>query len=537
MAIATENRPDFSNPDTCLAWLASLNPTNLHEAHSALSAMFSALAETPPLPARHLEVLEAARSPVEFVQTELARRYAARPLPPVSQEDETLRIVLELWQHMLRSYTLIAQRSALDPAFIDRRPMLAQRRIHYHGALIIEYFRARREVPPGMWSELHRLYGAAEDWSVATVRVAEPLNETWRAQSCAEAYIAILLTDASNPYGRTPREFTWILRWAQRFAPHCSIHTDVSVDEKSAYAIDLSQDFGLRPIAVATAGKSLRRVDSQRLAAHIQAVVAQFKRGASPASLGLGEDCVQPACARLLVSLYRPWGLAAAGRRFPRRSSAGSIQIATDLPSIGFFVAGRPFEQPSEMRAGTFRDTMSVYTIGEQVESAARSEAETYARAAQLGLVLEHWEIADQSLQGFRIARHTSGSRIDHRQLVALRPADGENFLLAEISWLMYRGNGQLLAGVSLMAGVPQMVGARIRNANGVGLRENYHQAFILPAVPALKSESSLVIPAGWYQADRVIDVHGEKPFTARILRLVARGTTFDRVTFERLPA
>ncbi|WP_374401004.1 hypothetical protein [Niveibacterium sp.] len=536
MAIATENRPDFSNPDACLAWLASLNPTNLHETHELLAAMLGSLQERPPLPAQHLQVLEAARSAVEFVQTELARRYAARPLPPVSQEDETLRIVVELWQQMLRGYTLIAQRSALDPAFIDRRPMLAQRRIHYHGSLILEYFRARREVPAGMWAELHRLYGAAEDWNVATVRVGEPLNETWRAQSCAEAYIAILLVDAANPYGRTPREFTWILRWAQRFAPHCTIHTDVAVEEKSAYAIDLAQDFGLRPIAVATPGKTLRRVDSQRLAAHIQAVVAQFKRGASPASLGLGEDCVQPACARLLVSLYRPWGLAAAGRRFARKNTNGAIQIATDLPSIGYFVSGRPFEQPSDVRAGTFRDTMSVYTIGEQVESADRSEGELYARAAQLGLILEHWEIADQSLQGFRIARHTSGSRVDHRQLVALRPSDGENFLLAEISWLMYRSNGQLLAGVSLMAGVPVMAGARIRNANGAGLRENYHQAFILPAVPALKSESSLVLPAGWYQADRLIDVHAEKPFTARIIKLITRGTTFDRVSFERLP-
>lgn len=536
MAIATANRPDFSTPEACLAWLANLNPTNLHEAHALLLEMFSALSETPPLPARHLEVLEASRSPVEFVQTELARRYAARPLPPVSQEDDTLRIVLELWQQMLRGYTLIAQRSALDPAFVDRRPMLAQRRLHYHGSLIVEHFRARREVPPGMWAELHRLYSAAEDWNVATVRVGEPLNETWRAQSCAEAYIAVLLVDASNPYSRTPREFTWILRWAQRFAPHCSIHTDVPDEQKASYAINLAHDFGLRPLSAVEPGKQLRRVDSARLAAHIQAVVAQFKRGASPASLGLGEDCVQPACARLLVSLYRPWGLAAAGRRFPRKATDGAIQIATDLPSIGYFIAGQPFEQPSEVRAGTFRDTLSVYTIGEQVESADRSDSEIYARAAQLGLVLEHWDIADQSLQGFRITRQTSGSRIDHRQLVALRPNDGENFLLAEISWLMYRSSGQLLAGVSLMAGRPQMVGARIRNANGAGLRENYHQAFVLPAVPALKSESSLVLPAGWYQAERLIEVHGEKPYTARIVRLLSRGTTFDRVTFERLP-
>jgi hypothetical protein len=528
--------PDLANPDACLAWLANLNPTNVLEVHAQLSDLLNSLLANPPMPARHLEILEASRHSIEFVQTELAQRYAARPLPPISAEDETLRHVLGLWTLMLQSYSLIAQRSALDPQFIDRRPLLAQRRIHYHGNLIVEYYRARREVPAGAWAELHRLYSASEDWNVAAVRVAEPLNETWRAQSCVEAYISLLLVDAANPYGRTPREFTWILRWAQRFAPHCGLHKDVDTQAKSSYAIDLAQDAGLRPIGIVTSSASLRRVDSERLAAHIHAIVAQFKRGTTPAALGLGDDCVQPACARLLVSLYRPWGLASAGRRFPRRPTEGTVQIATDLPSISYFVSGKPFEQPTDARSGTFRDTFSVYTIGEQVEAAEPSESELYARAAQLGMVLEHWKIQDQSVSGFRIARETSGSRVDHRQLVALRPSDGEAFLLAEISWLMYRRDGRLFAGLSLMPGVPQLVAARLQNPKaGSGLRENYQQAFMLPAVPALKAESTLVLPAGWYQADRVLEVRGEKAFQARLIKLVSRGTNFDRVSFERI--
>ncbi len=528
--------PDVASPEACLAWLANLNPTNVLDTHAQLSELLSGLLEHPPAAIRHLEILEATRSAVEFVQSELAQRYAARPLPPISAEDETLRNVLGLWALMLRSYSLIAQRSALDPQFIERRPLLSQRRIHYHGSLILEHHRARREVPAGMWAELHRFYSAAEDWNVATIRVAEPLNEVWRAQSCVEAYIALLLVDAANPFGRTPREFNWILRWAQRFAPHCSLHKDVNTKVKSAYAIDLSQDAGLRPVGVVAASSTLRRVDSERLAAHIHAIVAQFKRGTTPAALGLGEDCVQPACARLLVWLYRPWGLASAGRRFARRATEGGVQIATDLASIAYFVSGKPFEQPSTSRAGTFRDA-SLHTFGEQVEAASPTEAEIYARAAQLGMVLEHWRTQDQSVSGFRIARESSGSRVDHRQLVALRPSDSESFLLAEISWLMYRRDGRLFAGLSLMPGVPQVVAARIQNPKGgVGLRENYQQAFMLPSVPALKAESTLILPAGWYHSDRVLEIHGERTFQTRLLRLISRGTNFDRVSFERLP-
>ncbi|WP_341676952.1 hypothetical protein [Niveibacterium sp. SC-1] len=532
--MVTPALPNWNQPEECLAWLQNLNPTNVGETHALLAQMLGAQLEAPPLPARHLEVLEAARVAVEYVQAELSQRYAARPLPPTSNEDETLRNVLALWNLMLRGYSVVAQRSALDPAFIDRRPMLAQRRLHYHGCLLVEHYRARRETPPGMWAELHRLYASAEDWGVAAVRVGEPLNLTWRAQSCAEAFIAVLLVDASNPYARTPREFTWILRWAQRFAPHCSLHKDIDPESKSSYAVDLGQDAGLRPIGTVASSASQRRVDSQRLAAHIQAIVSQFKRGVSPASLGLGEDCVQPACARLLVSLYRPWGLASAGRRFPRRATQGSMQIATDLASIAYFVAGRPFEQPLDSRAGTYRDIQSIYTIGEQVETAHPSPTEIYARAAQLGLVLEHWSISDLSVSGFRIARDSSGSRIDHRQLVALRPADGEAFILAEISWLMYRPDGRLFAGLSLMPGRPQVVGARAMT-HTKALRENYVPAFMLPPVPSLKAEPSLVLPANWYQTDRLLEIHAEQPFQIRLLRLLSRGTNFDRVSFERV--
>ncbi|MCL2657649.1 MAG: hypothetical protein FWD62_09555 [Betaproteobacteria bacterium] len=529
--------PDVSNPEACIAWLAELNPTNVLETHTRLTEFLNHLLMQPPTPIQHLEIMEAARTTVEFVQTELSQRYAARPLPPLSAEEALLRSVLNLWSLMLRTYSLIAQRSALDPLFIERRPMLAQRRIHYHGDLILEYYRARREVPTGMWAELHRYYASAEDWHVATVRVAEPLNETWRAQSCVEAYISLLLVDAANPYGRTPREFVWILRWAQRFAPHCNLYKDVNLTAKSSYAIDLAQDAGLRPVGTVAPVPSLRRVDSERLAAHIQAIVSQFKRGTAPAALGLGEDCVQPACARLLVSLYRPWGLAAAGRRFPRKHAKGTIEMATDLPSIGYFISGRPFEQPSRVRTGTYRDAAAVFTFGEQVEAAQPTEAEIYARAPQFGMSFEEWKIEDQSVSGFRISREVQGSRIDHRQLLALHPGDGESFILAEISWLMYHNDGRLFAGLSLMPGKPEMVAVRLQNPKGGGgLRENYQQAFLLPAVSALKSEPTLVLPAGWYHADRILEVCGdEENFQVRLVKLTSRGTNFDRAVFARI--
>lgn len=142
------------------------------------------------------------------------------------------------------------------------------------------------------------------------------------------------LIDAASPYSRTPREFTWLTRWAQRFAPYCSLNLQEAgktAEKASSFVLDQSSDKGLHPASAnSSESPSQYGLDTSKLATHIQAIVSQLKKGANAASLGLGDDCVQPACARLLVSLYRPWGLGAwAGdsRAIVRNSRSTFVRI------------------------------------------------------------------------------------------------------------------------------------------------------------------------------------------------------------------
>lgn len=533
-------RRRYQDPAECTALLAELPALNPDEAHRILGDMVSGLLQAMPPADAHLDFLEAARSPIALAQGELAQRYASHPLPPDSAEEQTLRAVAGLWRTLSRSYAHLARSSSGDEALDDRRATLAQRRVFCAGQVVLEYFRARRALPPGLWAELHDSYSAADGAGLSATRVPDPLNEIWKAQSAAEGYIAILLVDLANPYGRSERDFRWISRWAQRFAPYCTLlaESEGNPTKPASYGLDLSADHGLRPVGVITPSGSLRQLDGSQLAGQIQAVLKQLKQGVAPGSLGLGSDCTKETCSKLLLSLYRPWGLAAAGRRFPRRSCQGKAELCADWPSIAFQILGKPFEQPTTYATQrSLRSDIALLTFGEQVEQAAPRWTEEHRRraAAKLGLRSEHWTLADHSVNGFRLTHRPESLRLSHHQLVGIRPPDGEYFLLAQISWLLFRGDGTMEAGVQVLAGIPTVAGVR-----SFGLRsstsEPYLETFLLPATPALKAPESIVLPAGWYQPQRIVEIaNGTDRFQIRLTGMLMRGPNFDQASYERL--
>ncbi|AYH41883.1 hypothetical protein [Azoarcus sp. DN11] len=527
----------YHDPVECLELLGRLRPPDVDENHRLLSEMVPALLQADLTPERHLEILEAARPHVAAAQTEMSRRYAAHPLPPDSEDNATLQGVVTLWNALASAYAHIARRSGAERLPADQRALLAQRRIHYAGMVPLEYFRAHRVLPDGTWTDLHDSYCAAEALGVGAIRVPDPLNDIWKAQSPTEAFIAVLLVDLANPYGRSERELGWVCRWAQRFAPYCDLSDGPGGDapQPAAYGLDLGADHGLRPLGVLQPAGLPRRFDGSKLAGQIQSAFKQLKQGVTPSSLGLGADCAADACSRLLLSLYRPWGLASAGRRFPRRGAHGRAELAAGWSAVAFHVSGTPFEQPPIYATQrSLRNDIALMTFGERaapVKNRRWSEGERRRAAARLGFTCEPWQVADHSVSGFRLFQNPHTGRLGHHQLVGVRPPDSEHFLLARVSWLMYRADGVMETGIHVLAGFPKVVAVR-----PVGLREPFVEGFLLPATPALKADASAILPAQWFQPQRVIDVvDGDRRYQLRLTQPVLRGADFVQVSYETL--
>ncbi|GAB4165228.1 MAG: hypothetical protein Fur0039_00970 [Rhodocyclaceae bacterium] len=520
---------DCRDPQQCMALVAALPLTQPAQVQASLTTLLDGLANDPPPAPSYLQILEMARPAVAFVQESAASRYAQRPVVPGSSEEQSLERVVRLWNLMAKAYAQVAGLGGASPEIQSRLALILHRCVHYAGRRIIEYYVARREVPRGCWSELFGYYSSAEDWGIGEQPVAEPLNEFSHSQSCAQALAAVLLADLGNPYGRSPRELGWLIAWSQRFSVFTDLHAAGEGSDARLYAVDLARDCGPRPLHLLAPGPELRHLETTRLTAEMHRVAAQLKSGVSPDALGLGEGAFEPYAGRLLVSLFRPWCVASSPRRFQRHAVAAGAraELCFGFEAIHYFVSGGEFVQPAHVRMYSRTEFETIATFGDQVDPKRR----LHVQDARVAYSTETWEVADESVTGFRLNRPKAGECIQLGQLLAIRPPGCERFLLCVVSWLMYETAGGLRAGVRVLPGVPEAVCVR-RLGPAVSHSERYVRAFRLPEMPALREPACLVLPKGWFEPERVIDLYVERTLEARLDRLVDQGFDFERISY-----
>jgi hypothetical protein len=521
--------PIFDSRDTkrCLAFIATLPITHPAQAQALLPDFLAAIRASPPPPADYLEVMEMLRSPLSFIQGEVAKQFASKALPFGSVEEAAYQRVVALWKAMAKAYAQIAQLGGGDPVIQADLAKICQRCLHYSGLVLVEHYRARRAFEPGVWIELHGYFETAEDWGIATSAVPEPLGAASRTTSCAHTYATTLLMDLANPYARDSCQFAWISLWAQRFARLTRLVAVPEDEGCKGYAVDLMLDQGLRPVEIVDATPSARVFDTSRLGPELQQVLAMLKQGRSPASLGLGDECLQHEANRLLLQLYRPWCLAALPRRYQRSRCSGNLSCCFGIEAIHYFVSGKEFVQPEHVRMFSRADMDSLWTFRSQVDPTQP----LHQNAARLGYALESWEVVDSSLNGYRLTRGSAGARIEHGGLFCLKAPGAAQFQLARISWLMQQNDGSLLAGLMLMPGIPEPMAVR-PTGPGVSTSEKYTRAFRLGAAPSVKEPATLFVPRGWFYPDRVIEVYAGQQVGVRLTGLLDQGSDFERVSY-----
>ena len=515
--------------NACLAAINSLPLINIERAREKLSALLTGMRHQPPPVAGYLKVLESMRTPLGFIQRELASHYAGKPLPPSDAEQTVFAVVVGLWQQVAQGYVHIAQLGGQP----QHMALICQRCVYYAGQVLIEYFRARRAIAPGVWSELNAYYQTAEEWGFANVKVSDPVaDETGepsaRTTTCASTYARLLLLDLIDPYGCVTRELFRMLDWLDDLAPLIKIAPCGSTDNPPDYVVDLMRDHGLRPFADLAAAESVRGFDTARLASHLQETLEQLKQRVPPVELGLGENCRASTANRLLRRIRRH--LAANPRQFVRAMAGGSLKICSGFQTVHALVKGTGsgtsrhsdvISQNDMDRLSTFRDQL------EPIEPLQMSQPDQAA---------ERWEICDQSLNGFRLLRNPAGSRIGPSELLGIKAPGAEFFRLAKVIWLKLEADGRIRAGLRLIPSRPHAV--LIRSADGESHSSaKYVRAFLLPSVPALGQRSSLVLPVGWFHHERMIEIRAEQPFKARLVRRLERGADFEQAVFAETSA
>ncbi len=106
--------------------------------------------------------------------------------------------------------------------------------------------------------------------------------------------------------------------------------------------------------------------------------------------------------------------------------------------------------------------------------------------------------------------------------------------MLGATAWANVTRSGKLQIGVRYLPGVAEAVSIRATGIN-VGAFEKYVPAFLLQAVPALKTPASLIIPRDWFQPGRVVEVLHQSRETENMKMgfSVERGIDYERVSFS----
>jgi cyclic-di-GMP-binding protein len=513
--LVAASRPLLRDVKSCDEWLARAALADSHHACSSFVQLLDELEDAPPAVGACLQILERLRQPMLTSLEQQERRFGSRPLPLGPTENTAFLQACDLWLAALRAWRNLLRHAKAGPHELsEAKPLIALRVLEFSAGLIGSHYAARREVDETVWHWVHQSFAFAESLRLSEAEVAEG-----ERSSCSAIYAELLLVALAHPYGLSQRELIWTWRWARRWAPKVKLWR--AAEKGGGYAVDLDGCLPPTWMRAGEPGASLRYIECSEVALSIRKRMKKLIEGADPASLGLGRDCTRQPALELLTSLLRCWTDAPLVRQFPRRPAASPAGLVSGFIDIYRSVSGQAFETGAKNWEYSRRSAEQIHIFQRALDMENRGTEP---------LATETWEALDESANGFRIQRRGAGMRLVHKQLVALRPEDARQAMLCEVRWL-YESRGHVInAGVKALPGLPQPCSVRVAGTSAEPMP--WSPAFMLPGLGA--SPDSVVLPSGWYQASRLLEVRlGETIKEVNLNALLERGHDFDRASFS----
>ncbi|MDD2914517.1 MAG: hypothetical protein PHP70_04290 [Gallionella sp.] len=529
--------PHFKDAAGCALWLGQLQLTNLQLAHSLLLTQINQLNRFPMRGLERLHTLELLRETVGYVQDDYAKKLIAKPLPLSEHELIVFAAIVQLWQALVLGYQRCLQALIAGDKQLEKHgALLCQRCLMYSGLEIFEHLRTGYEFDTKLWQQLHELYAFAEERGWQTTQIPDPLNTKQPHSSCAGSYIKTLLACYARPAELNRSQLQLLDSWLTQWSGMLTVERGYTASQGDAQplAADLSGTRGLQPAKQVAAlpethNDSMRYLAMVPLSKLLRVKTIMLQQGQTPQQIGLCEHCNSNDCIELLTFLHQSWCEDISARFGERHPAAHHAQLCYKPEGIYAHISGKLFKQP-----GRSDSTLS---------STARKQIETFGRVLQKDSNKEHapaippletWQFDNESILGAQLTRLDSfGERLNRNQLVGLRAGDHGTFILCSTAWTNITRSGQLQLGVRYLPGSAEAVSIRATGIN-MTVSDTYVPAFLLPAVVALKIPASLVIPRGWFQTGRVVEVlhQNTEKQNAKMSLSIEHGLDYERVGF-----
>jgi hypothetical protein len=511
----------FSDARSFRAWLERLPHGDVVKIHAQFATQVQQLAHAALSPSVRLDLLELMRETVADVQRGYGKICWGRPVPLDAGDRAIWERVVGMWRDMAAAYdSLIVDMANGADENAARAHLICQRALRYTGLAIGEHNRVYHAVSGDLWRQLHRLYVFAGNAGVAMTSVHDPVGRSDATTTCTATYVHTLLAQLAQPDALTLRQMKLLDRWLDRWEKLVTL-ADEPLPEGTipALAVDLAAGKGVG-FARDLPAAGVRHLSLEPLSKMLRQLVASLRQGQTPAEVGLG-NLQRVACENFLLLLYIQWCAAGTGRMDRRLRGERKVMIFPSIPSIHFHLAGesaRTSANPGDAGARDPRGKRGAQTLWSEHAGA-----------------VEPWMIVNQSASGLLgLCRDPeSGTGITHAQLFGVRAPGDHNTHLGVVQRLIVDEDGAIWIGLRLLPGAPQAAAAKIVTAASEKPAEaRIERALMLPADTTLPSPATVVLPPTWYRANQVIELHGDKAQSIRLLALVDRGTNFERATY-----
>ena len=516
----------FRDAASCAKWLESVPLTHAASAQQSLAAQLERLAITALAPLTRLGILETLREPLAYVQGELAKKTRGRPMPLAPLELAAWEQLTGLWQSLHAAYQQSLRECTAGSAELARfAPLICLRSLQCTAFAMFEHYRVYRGVPAGLWRQLHEAYAFADAGGFAASTIDQRMLEQEIPDTCGGVYAHALLAHLGSPYALSARQMDLMHQWLEHWSSSVGLaQHPLPASRVPALAVDLDSS-GAVAFAQDLAGRTaVRYLNLGPLSQTIRRLLGALRQGQSPADIGLGRNCPQPGCEKLLTLLHIQWCGAGTGRIDERRQAGHNAGVCMSLNSAHYYVSGKPFRQPGA--AYSREEDADLQMFGRVSERTLRSQI------SQRSAALESWQLVNESAAGFlgMVRSAQLDAPLEHQQLLVFARDAAGAFRAGVVQWLKQDDNSDIFIGVRLLPGAPQAVA--VRPAGMAAKPDKFARALLLPEVPELQSPCCLLLAPGTFQPGRFLDLHNDRTQVVKLMRLLEKGADFERVEF-----
>lgn len=545
-------------------WIAHLPMGNVGE---TARLVFGALHESNRLRiswSERYRLLEALREPVGYIGQALHKRFTGLTFPLQPKTQRIANLATELYSEMALGYKIaIEDMQSRHFLFRDRRALtvMLHRAVRYLNRALLVSYQVYSPSPRETWADLHRLYRFAESRRLHQTSVTDKEQAILPKTSITTAYKQALLLALATPYRLRQGEVNTVYAALEAWAPLAQLKPyDVKADHEAALFIT-HLDSNEEPCHLAfnhfkCDDGHCRLIDLQRLTVAVHEELELVSGGTvTDMKHRLGNNLTVD----LLRRLSMTWGVPPK-RGFYRSNKSSKAELVVGLTAVH-----RALSLVSALRSITILNNHSEpenlfsksSTFSSRVVKAEGDVKEDVwdvfkpkprAKPSQpqqttpktLPLMMQTWEVRDESGGGFRIARQggdTLGIQVG--DLVGIRPltdTHDSNWTIAVVRWIRHSGPEELELGLQNIANRSRPAAARMRQENGQ-LTE-YQRIIGLPEIKDPPQPQSLLAPPMLFSVGTTLLVQFEHHEHRLMLTGLRESTgSYAQFTFEDLDA